>query len=126
MIDHTWTNLPVKDLGKSKAFYEAIGFEIQTQPENEHELFAARTSSSNVIMLIHETRFAHFAQSELTQHHANALISISVNDKHTFHQLMENVSKSGGEIKVAGEMSYGYYGGVFTDIDGHHFNVIVM
>ncbi|MGT2743586.1 VOC family protein [Streptococcus plurextorum] len=54
------------------------------------------------------------------------LISINVASKEEVDRLVERVEANGGQITGRPTDAYGFYGASFTDLDNHHFNVIVM
>ncbi|MFM0772363.1 VOC family protein [Streptococcus suis] len=54
------------------------------------------------------------------------MISLNVASREEVDSLIERVESNGGQITGRPTDTYGFYGVSFTDLDGHHFNVIVM
>ncbi|WP_238336228.1 hypothetical protein [Streptococcus suis] len=54
------------------------------------------------------------------------MISLNVATKEEVGSLVERVEVNGGQITGRPTDAYDFYGASFTDLDGHHFNVIVM
>ncbi|HFI0418501.1 TPA: VOC family protein [Streptococcus suis] len=53
------------------------------------------------------------------------LISLNVASREEVDRLIERVEVNGGQITDRSTDAHGFYGVSFTDLDGHHFNVIV-
>ncbi|HFI0236772.1 TPA: VOC family protein [Streptococcus suis] len=54
------------------------------------------------------------------------MISLNVATKEEVDSLIERVEANGGQITGRPTDVYGFYSASFTDLDRHHFNVIVM
>ncbi|MCO8214551.1 hypothetical protein NKE72_10215 [Streptococcus suis] len=53
------------------------------------------------------------------------MISLNVASREEVDRLIERVEVNGGQIADRLTDAYDFYGASFTDLDGHHFNVIV-
>ncbi|MEI4310484.1 VOC family protein [Streptococcus suis] len=53
------------------------------------------------------------------------MISLNVASREEVDRLIERVEANGGQITDRSTDAHGFYGASFTDLDGHHFNVIV-
>lgn len=53
------------------------------------------------------------------------LISLNVASRKEVDRLIDRVEANGGQIADRSTDAHGFYGASFTDLDGHHFNVIV-
>ncbi|WP_421425950.1 VOC family protein [Streptococcus suis] len=53
------------------------------------------------------------------------MISLNVASREEVDRLIERVEATGGQIADRSTDAHGFYGASFTDLDGHHFNVIV-
>ncbi|SCS41065.1 VOC family protein [Staphylococcus caeli] len=124
-IQSAWLNLPVKDLKASATFFENIGFAIKQNEAVLDKMRGIETVDHKIIMLIQNEQFEKVAQ--LTDIGKNeALVSVSVSETAEVDTLLDLVEKAGGKVIQRGTKHEGYYGGLFSDIDGHLFNVIAM
>lgn len=124
-IQSAWLNLPVKDLKASATFFENIGFAIKQNEAVLDKMRGIETVDYKIIMLIQNEQFEKVAQ--LTDIGKNeALVSVSVSETAEVDTLLDLVEKAGGKVIQRGTKHEGYYGGLFSDIDGHLFNVIAM
>ncbi|MFH6626649.1 VOC family protein [Streptococcus suis] len=53
------------------------------------------------------------------------MISLNVASREEVDRLIERVEANGGQIADRSTDAHGFYGASFTDLDGHHFIVIV-
>ncbi|MCG7339064.1 glyoxalase [Staphylococcus sp. ACRSN] len=124
-ITSSWLNLPVTNLEKSEAFYKAIGFEIKKSNEMIDKMRGIATSDNKVIMLIETEQFKKV--SKLADIGSNeAIISLSVRSNAEVDALLDLVVSANGKVLERGTSHEGFYGGLFSDIDGHLYNVIAM
>ena len=127
MINNIFVNLPVKDLKKSRAFFEAIGCKINEQ-------FSDETAASVVIggnifaMLLTHDKWAQFSSKKPadTATTGEAIIALGVESKDELNKIVDAAVKAGGkETRPAAD--YGFMQQrVFEDLDGHHWEVIYM
>lgn len=127
MINNIFVNLPVNDLEKSKAFFEAIGCTINKQ-------FTDETAASVVIgeniyaMLVTHAKYREFTSKEIANaaRTSEVLIALGVDSKAEVDRVVNAAIKAGGkETRPASD--YGFMQmRVFEDLDGHHWEVIYM
>jgi uncharacterized protein len=127
MISNIFINLPVKDLEKSKKFFQAIGGVVNEQ-------FTDATASSIVLggnifcMLLTHAKFKEFATKPMSDAHKSSemLIALGVDSKEELNRIVDAAVKAGGkETRPAND--YGFMQQrVFEDLDGHHWEVIYM
>lgn len=127
MISNIFVNLPVRDLEKSKTFFEAIGGKVNQQ-------FTDETASSIVlsdnifVMLITHAKFKEFSPKEIanTRTTAEALIALGVDSKDEVNRLVDAAVKAGAK-ETRPPADYGFMQQrVFEDLDGHHWEVIYV
>ncbi|WP_251942429.1 VOC family protein [Staphylococcus sp. Marseille-Q5304] len=124
-IQSAWLNLPVKDLEASEKFFEEIGFTIKKQEGVIDKMRGIETVDNKVIMLIEQSQFEKVARlNEIGKN--EALVSISVKTNEQVDELLELVERAGGKVLEKGTVHEGLYGGLFSDVDEHLFNVIAM
>lgn len=130
MIKSLWLNLPVKDINKSKTFFEAIGFGFNNQyPENENSVCLMLGDKGTIIMLFTESQFKSFTGTAITdaKNSNEVLLSIDVKSKEAVDKLVEKVIEAGGgSDHKPTEMNGWMYGCVFSDLDGHKWNILFM
>ena len=130
MIQDFWINLPVKDLGRSKEFFTALGFKFNTVHGKSASSACLLVGEKNVIlMLFDEPTFNGFIQSEI--HSATrtdeVLLSIGVQSKEEVDVLAQKAIDAGGNSNHKPHDMIGFmYGCVFSDLDGHRWNVLFM
>lgn len=120
-------NLPVADVAASTAFYEAIGFEKNTQFSNE-QAAAMVWSDAIYVMLLAKPFFATFtekvivdATTSTTGHYA-----LSFDSRYAVDAITQAAVKAGGrELHEPQDMGF-MYSRAFEDVDGHGFGPFWM
>jgi predicted lactoylglutathione lyase len=127
MINNIFVNLPVKDLEKSKTFFEAIGGKVNQQ-------FTDETASSIVlsdnifVMLLTHAKYREFTSKEIANagKSSEVLIALGVDSKAEVDRVVNAAIKAGGK-ETRPPADYGFMQQrVFEDLDGHHWEVIYM
>ena len=120
-------NLPVDDVAKATAFYEAIGFE-------KNENFSSEQASSMVwsdtivVMPLAKPFFSTFTDKQMADARTSAtsLISLSLDSKAEVDAIAQAAVAAGGrELHDAEDMGF-MYSRAFEDLDGHGFGVLWM
>ena len=130
MTKDFWINLPVKDIKKSKAFFSKLGFSFNTQYGNSDNSASLLIGQKKVVvMLFDEPTFKSFTNTEIvnTKQGTEVLLSIDAESKEEVDEMAEKAINAGGKSKhKPAEMEGWMYGCVFTDLDGHQWNVLYM
>ena len=120
-------NLPVTDLAKSTAFYEAIGFE--KNPAFSNEQASAMVWSDTIhVMLLDRAFYATFTDKQIidARTQSGVLLCLSFDSKEAVDDIHGAAAAAGGRdtraIKDQGFM----YGGAFEDPDGHGWETVWM
>ncbi|MFS0731185.1 VOC family protein [Curtobacterium sp. 1P10AnD] len=119
-------NLPVADLDRSKAFYEALGYTIN--PDFTDETAACAVVSDTVyVMLLTHAKFAEFTDKTIARPDTIEVInSLSADSKDDVHRIVDAAVMSGGS-EDRPEMDLGFmYQRSFTDPDGHRWELVWM
>lgn len=122
-----FVNLPVADLAKATAFYEAIGFEKNEAFSNE-QASAMGWSDTIQVMLLDHAFYATFTDKRIIDAKAESgvLLCLSFDDREAVNDIHRKASAAGGRetraIKDQGFM----YGGAFDDPDGHGWETVWM
>lgn len=129
MIKQIWLNLPVKDIGRSREFFTALGF-TQTPHGNSEASVGFMVGQHNiVVMMFLEQVFKSIVQTEVTDTSINTemIISIDAESREEVDALAKKAAEAGGEVFAPpGENQGWMYGCGFKDPDGHRWNVLYM
>lgn len=115
-----FVNLPVADLPKARAFYEAIGFTNNPQFTDETAACMVLSDVIHVMLLTHE-KFAQFTPKAIADSKATSevLICISEDSREGVDAITEKALAAGGR-EPRDAQDYGFmYGRSFEDPDGH-------
>ena len=122
-----FVNIPVSDLQRSIEFFEALGFNFNTQ-------FTDATGTCMLVgpdayfMLLTKDRFAGFSKRPMgdSRKETNALFAISVDSRANVDAMVQKAIAAGGS-HAAEPQDHGFmYGRSFYDLDGHHWEVFWM
>lgn len=129
MTRELWINLPVKDVKRSKAFFAKLGFSFIDERET-NDMIAMKIGEKNVpVMLFAESTFKGFTNKEIadTRQGTEVLLSIDAQSKEEVDEIAAKAIDAGGKSNhKPSEMNGWMYGCVFTDPDGHQWNVLYM
>ena len=119
-------NLAVKDLGKSKAFFSALGFGFKPEFSNEDAAFMVIVDDSICAMLMTETFFQSLIDKPLAQaREANeVIICLSCESRDEVDSLIAKAVAAGGRTPHPPEDHGFMYDQGFEDIDGHLWNLV--
>ena len=126
-VKEIYVNLPVKDLEKSKGFFNSLGFEFH--PEMTDEKAACMIAGENIfVMLLTEPFFKTFTKKELTDATRNTevITAISADSREAVDEMVNKALAAGGKAsndKMNDEYMYGWS---FQDLDGHLWEVVYM
>ncbi len=127
MISNIFVNLPVKDLEKSKAFFEAIGCTINKQFTDETA--ASIVIGSNIFaMLLTHDKYRQFTSKEIANANTTSevLIALGADSKEDVTRIVDAAVKAGGRESRPAQ-DYGFMKlRTFEDLDGHHWEVLYM
>ncbi len=130
MARQFWINLPVKNVSKSEEFFTKLGFKFNTEQGNGPNSACLLLGDSNVVcMLFDEPTFKGITNNEITSTNQSTevLLSIDAQSKEEVDEIVRKVIDAGGASNhKPSEMKGFMYGCVFTDLDGHRWNVLYM
>ena len=119
MIQQISLSLPVADLAKSRAFFEALGFSHHPQFTGETAVGIA-ISEAILVMLLPRATFSEFSPKAICDaSHAEVLLGIGCESRAQVDEMITKAEEAGGSIH---ERSVDYefmYHGSFADLDGH-------
>lgn len=130
MNSDLWINLPVEDLGRATAFYEAIGFQRNPGPGNTASSASFVVGQKRVVlMLFVQPVFAGFVGTKIadTRQTCEMLISIGAGSRAAVDDYARRAREGGGSVysepaAAGGQM----YGCGLGDPDGHRWNVLFI
>lgn len=120
MTTKMFINLPVADLKRSMAFYEALGFTFNPQFTDETAACMV-ISEHNYAMLLTHAKFKTFATKPIPDARATTgvLVAITQEDRHAVTRMVAAAVKAGGK-EPKPQQDYGFMvQGTFEDPDGH-------
>lgn len=131
MTKQFWINLPVKDVNVSKEFFSKLGFRFNSQFGNGPNSAAMQVGEKDVtVMLFDEATFEGFVENcglADTAQGVEVLLSIDAESKEEVDELAQKAIEAGGKSNhKSREMDGWMYGCLFTDPDGHSWNVLYM
>jgi len=115
-----FVNLPVADLPRSKAFYEAVGFTVNPQFTDDTAACMVLSDEIHVMLLTHD-KFKMFTPKEVAdaQRTSEVLLCISCDSREAVDEITEAALAQGSrEVGPKDEHSF-MYGRNFEDPDGH-------
>ena len=127
MSKQVFINLPVKDLAKSMAFYEALGF--TNNPQFTDDTAAAMVWSEQIIvMLLTHEKLQQFTSKQIidAKKSIGVINCLSMESPEEMNKITNNAITKGGveldELKDYGFMQYRS----FEDLDGNQWEVMYM
>ena len=123
-----FVNLPVADLQKSMAFYEALGFRNEPNFSNDQAAAMVVSDAISVMLLRHEF-YGTFTGKEIADAHrtSQVLLAISCDDRGEVDRMVDTAASSGGRADPGPKQDHGWmYGRSFEDPDGHHWEPMWM
>ncbi len=121
-------NLPISDLERSKAFYEAIGARPDPHFCGDSTQMMHITETIKVMLLTHEC-FSGFTDRAIPDAHktAQVLLALSEESRAAVDATMERVVGAGGGADPNPVQEHGFmYGRSFADPDGHIWELVWM
>ena len=116
-----FVNLPVKDLARSIAFYEAVG--AHQNPKFSDETAACMVLSDTIhVMLLTHDKWKSFTDRAIPDAHQSAQVMLCLiqNSRADVDAVVEAAARAGGTADINPATEYGFmYGRNYTDPDGH-------
>ncbi|MCK0206480.1 VOC family protein [Starkeya koreensis] len=116
-----FVNLPVRDLTRAIAFYEAVG--ATKNPQFSDETGACMVFSDTIyVMVLTHAKFASFAPRPIADAHAatGMLIALAQDSRADVDAVVESAAAAGGRADPSAMQDHGFmYSRSFEDPDGH-------
>jgi predicted lactoylglutathione lyase len=123
-----FVNLPVRDLSKARAFYEALGAVNNPQFSDETAACMVFSEAIHVMLLTHE-KWAVFTKKPIADAHAASemMLAISCDNRDAVNAMADSADKAGGIVDVNPPQDYGFMlNRNFEDPDGHVWEAMWM
>lgn len=120
-------NLPVKDLGRSIAFFTELGYSFNAQFTDEQATCMVISDTIFAMLLTHK-RFADFTRKPIADatKTTEILIALSAESREAVHQLVEKALAAGGK-EASDPQDHGFMiSRSFEDPDGHIWEIVWM
>jgi predicted lactoylglutathione lyase len=128
MTKMIFVNLPVTDLPKSMAFYEALGF-VNEPRFTDHTAAAMQWSDTIVLMLLTHDKWKSFTSKAIPNAKESAQVSLAINfdSREEVDAITEAAGANGGGADPSPPQDYGFmYQRSFEDPDGHGWEPLWM
>ena len=127
MTTKIFVNLPVKDLERSVAFFEGLGFTFN--PDFTDETAACMVISDTIFaMLLTQAKFREFTKKEIADatRTTEVLTCLALDSREAVDTLVDKALASGA-TPTREPLDHGFmYGRSFDDLDGHVWELITM
>ena len=123
-----FVNLPVSDLPRAIAFYEALGAEKNEQFTDETAACMVFSETIHAMLLTHD-KFRQFTPKKIAdaRESTEVLICISADSRDAVDTMAASAGAAGGVMDPGPKQDYGFmYGRSFEDLDGHIWEVMWM
>lgn len=128
MSKQIFINLPVTDLQRSIAFYEAVG--ATRNPTFSDDTAACMVFSDTIYaMLLTHNKWRQFTNKRIVDAHVDAqvLLCLSASGREEVSSLVDKATDAGGKADPTPVQDFGFmYGRSFEDPDGHIWEVMWM
>ena len=113
--------LGVEDLARARAFYEALGWTTRAAPDDDVVFFQA---GGMVLALWDRSELAADSAVEDSGGWGGVTLAHNVGSPDEVDAVMREAAEAGATIgRAASETFWGGYSGVFSDLDGHPWEV---
>jgi uncharacterized protein len=123
-----FVNLPVTDLKRATAFYEAIGATRNPQFSDDTASCMVFSETIHVMLLTHD-KFRQFTPKAIADARkvSEVLIAISADSRNGVDALVDKANPAGGKADPAPKQDHGFmYSRSLEDPDGHIWEVVWM
>lgn len=127
MATKIFINLPVKNLDKSKEFFESLGFSVNPQFTDKNAACMV-VSETIFVMLLTETYFQTFTKKPISnaKESTEVLIALDADSKETVQQIVAKAQALGATIYSEPQDHGWMYQHSFADLDGHQWEFAYM
>jgi predicted lactoylglutathione lyase len=115
-----FVNLPVGDLAKSKAFYEALGF-VNEPRFTDDTAAAMQWSDTIVVMILTHAKWKTFTDRPIPDTGSSEVaLCLNFDSRDAVNRFAETAAANGGTADVNPAQDHGFmFSRSITDLDGH-------
>lgn len=127
MHQQIFVNLPIQNMARSRAFFEALGYRFN--PEFSNDQGACLVLGENLFaMLLVEPFFAGFTSKPIVKAHEaiEVLTCLSCGSRAEVDALVAKALAAGGRVPRAAQDHGFMYAHGFEDLDGHIWELVHM
>lgn len=123
-----FVNLPIRDMARSRAFFESLGFGFNPQFTNEMGACMVVSDPHNYVMLLVEPFFQTFTPKAIADatETTEVLICLSCDSREEVDALVAKARAAGATVPRPPQDHGFMYGHGFTDLDGHMWELAYM
>jgi uncharacterized protein len=128
MTKMIFVNLPVRDLNASRAFYVALGGEVNPQFSDERSTCVMFSEAIGVMLLTHE-RYRQFTQRPIgdARRDSYALLALSVDSRDAVNATLTRAVAAGGRADPNPAQDHGFmFNRTVEDPDGNVWEIVWM
>jgi uncharacterized protein len=120
-----FVNLPVQDVGRSTAFFAALGFELFGMTE---DMASVVVSERTQVMLLAEPTFAGYARSEVADpaKSTEVILVLGLDDPQQVDEIVDQALSAGATAVGKPITAGGRYQRGFADPDGHQWSALCL
>jgi len=122
-----FVNLPVSDLARAKAFYEALGFTNNVQFSDDNSACMVLSETINVMLLTHSKWSGFTSRPIPPATSSEVMLAISCESREAVDRMNDAATAHGGQADVNPKQDIGFlYNRSLVDPDGHVWEAIWM
>lgn len=122
-----FVNLPVTDLPRARAFYEAIGFTNNPQFTDETAACMVLSDTINVMLLTHDKWRSFTSRPIPPATSSEVMLAVSCDSRETVDAMNEAAAANGGTADINPVQDHGFmYNRNLADPDGHVWEAMWM
>lgn len=125
MANQLFVNVPVKDLGRSKAFFTELGFDFFGMAPTMASVVITETAH---VMLLEQETFAGYASRPVSDPGTStgAILVLGMENPEQVDQLVDKALAAGATPAGTPQSGEGRYQRGFADLDGHHWEALCL
>lgn len=122
-----FVNLPVADLPKAKAFYEALGFTNNPQFTDDTAACMVWSDTIFTMLLTHE-KWREFTTRPIPEANSSeVMLALSLDSRDEVNTITDAAGRNGGTADINPLQDHGFmFSRSFTDLDGHLWETMWM
>lgn len=127
MTKMIFVNLPVTDLPRSRAFYEALGFTNNPQFSDDTAACMVWSETINVMLLTHAKWRSFTSRPIPPSGSSEVMLAVSCNSRNAVDAMNDAAAKHGGTADINPKQDLGFmYNRNLADPDGHVWEAMWM